>query len=83
VTRRDCPPERVSATDVYRVFVGLVSLACGAIILSRTLPAGLNAVAVVTGVAFVAFGVYRLRLAGRRYLDYRRGLVGKVGERGY
>ncbi len=53
--------------DIYRLLVSVVSLACGILILVRLAPVGISPIGLVTGLAFLGFGVYRLRLAASRY----------------
>ena len=81
MTRRDPPPERVSAVDVLRTLTGLVSLGAGLVVLVRIVPMGVNPVALVTGLAFLGFGVYRLSVVARRYRAYRLTSRQRYGRR--
>lgn len=61
--RAYAPPERVTVRDIFQILVGVLSLAFGVVILARTLPQGVYLPALVSGGAFLAFGMYRLWLA--------------------
>ena len=66
-------PERLTAADVYRVLLGLVAIPLGIIILYRSVSSGsLSVPAMLVGVAFVGFGVYRTWLAWQRYQMFRK-----------
>lgn len=69
------PPERLVWLDIYRMFVGVASLIFGATILYRTLSVSLAPLAIVVGLAMIAFGGYRIWLGWHRYRLYlqRRG----------
>jgi hypothetical protein len=65
-------PERLTVSDVFRVLVGLVAAPLGGLILYRSAVAGqLSPPAILVGVAFVAFGVYRTWFAAHRYRAFR------------
>ncbi len=71
--RRTVPvPERVTAADVLRALMGLVMIPLGVTILVRTLSIAPTVPGVLTGCAFVAFGVHRLWTAWVGYRLYRR-----------
>ncbi|MBI2909812.1 MAG: hypothetical protein HYX92_19405 [Chloroflexi bacterium] len=65
------PPEAIVWQDYLRIFVSLATMISGAIVLYRamSLPQ-VPPLAIVVGVAMVAFGAYRLRLAWKRYQTY-------------
>jgi hypothetical protein len=71
--KRDLPvPQRLTALDVYRVVLGFIAVPLGFFLLYRTLQAGgLSVPAVLIGVAFVGFGIYRTWFAWQRYQMYR------------
>jgi uncharacterized membrane protein HdeD (DUF308 family) len=67
------PPERVTVGDIYRVVLGLLAIPLGLIILFRIVATqSMSPPGVLVGVAFIGFGVYRTRLALRRYRLYRQ-----------
>ncbi|MCL4369725.1 MAG: hypothetical protein M1380_02295 [Chloroflexi bacterium] len=59
--------------DIYRLITALVSVIAGAVIISRLLSSEFNPIALILGVAFLAFGLYRLNMAARRYAELRLG----------
>lgn len=69
------PPEAITATDVAHIIFAAVMVPLGILILVRTLQVAPSIIGVLAGLAFVAFGVYRLRTAWQRYrlLRQRRG----------
>jgi hypothetical protein len=69
------PPEFLSVTDVAHVALALLMVPLGAAITVRTLQVAFTPLGVGVGLAFSAFGVYRLRTAWVRYrwLRQRRG----------
>ena len=68
------PPTRVTWADAYRFGLGLLMIPLGIAILVRTLSAGIiTPAALLMGLAFVAFGVYRLYVGIVRYRMYRGG----------
>jgi hypothetical protein len=71
--KRDLPaPDRLTALDVYRVALGLIAIPLGFFLLYRTLQSGgLSIPALLIGVAFVGFGIYRTRFAWQRYQMFR------------
>lgn len=71
------PPERISLIDIQRMVTGVVSLPAGIVILARLPAIGLSPVAVITGLAFLAFGIYRTSVVARRYSLYRNRSKGR------
>lgn len=71
--RRPLPaPEQFTAADALHIVLGLLMIPLGIVILIRTLSIAVTASGVLVGGAFVAFGVYRLWLAVKRYCLYRQ-----------
>ncbi|MFH1485648.1 MAG: hypothetical protein ABIH46_06230 [Chloroflexota bacterium] len=68
--RKAPPPERVAWQDFFHIFVAVLCLVSGGILLYRTLSVAVTPMGIVVGLAMVAFGVYRLRLAWQRYRIY-------------
>lgn len=66
------PPEQLTAQDVARLALGAIMIPLGAVILYRTLLIAFSFQAVLVGVAFIAFGLYRLALGWSRYRLLRR-----------
>ena len=67
------PPARATWGDAYRIVLGLLMIPLGITILVRTLSAGIvTPTAVLMGLAFIAFGVYRLYVGVVRYRMYKR-----------
>lgn len=67
-------PERLVIADVIRSLFGLLMIPLGVVILVRTLSIAVTAPGLLTGAAFVAFGVHRLWTAWngfRLYLQKR------------
>jgi uncharacterized membrane protein AbrB (regulator of aidB expression) len=68
------PPSRVTWGDAYRFGLGLLMIPLGITILVRTFSAGIITLpAVILGLAFVAFGIYRVYVGIVRYQMYKRG----------
>jgi hypothetical protein len=65
-------PEQFTAADALHIGLSLLMIPLGIVILARTLSIAVTASGVLVGGAFVAFGVYRLWLAGKRYRQYRQ-----------
>ncbi|MCL4487818.1 MAG: hypothetical protein M1570_06765 [Chloroflexi bacterium] len=57
--------------DKYRILIGALAILLGVIILARTLPLAISPPAVLIGLAFIGFGVYRLRLGYTRLKEWR------------
>lgn len=74
MARRTLPPaERVTARDVLQLLLAATMVPLGVVIVVRVWSVSPSALGTVVGLAFVAFGVYRLWLGGTRLLDlYRR-----------
>lgn len=67
------PPARATWGDAYRIGLGLLMIPLGITILVRTFAAGIvTPTALLMGLAFVAFGVYRLYVGVVRYRMYKR-----------
>ncbi len=66
------PPESFTRTDMLHIALAALMIPLGVVILVRTLAIAVTATGILVGVAFVGFGVYRLWLAGHRYLLYRQ-----------
>jgi uncharacterized membrane protein HdeD (DUF308 family) len=66
------PPEKATWADAYRVGLGVLMIALGITILVRAFSAGIvTPAAVLMGLAFIAFGAYRLYVGIVRYRMYR------------
>ena len=65
-------PERFTLADALRIALGFLMIPLGVVILVRTLSIAVTLTGVVTGLAFVAFGVYRTWMALVRYRLYRQ-----------
>ncbi len=61
------PPQQLTAQDVARLALGAIMIPLGAVILYRTLLIAFSFQAILVGVAFIAFGLYRLALGWSRY----------------
>ncbi len=74
MARRNLPPaERVTARDVLQLTLGAAMIPLGVVIVARVWSRSPSALGLAVGLAFVAFGTYRLWLGGTRLLDlYRR-----------
>ena len=67
------PPARATWADAYRIGLGLLMIPLGITILVRAFVAGIiTPTAVLMGLAFIAFGVYRLYVGVVRYRMYKR-----------
>jgi hypothetical protein len=72
------PPTRATWGDAYRFGLGLLMIPLGITILARTFAAGIfTPAAVLLGLAFVAFGIYRVYVGVVRYRMYKRGTSDK------
>ena len=74
MTRRLPPPHRASRMDFYRLMAAAVSLVAAAVIISRLSIGEFSPIGLMMAVAFLAFALYRLNLAVRRYVQYLRSL---------
>lgn len=67
------PPSRATWGDAYRFGLGLLMIPLGITILARTFAAGIfTPAAVLLGLAFIAFGIYRVYVGVVRYRMYKR-----------
>ncbi len=70
--RSSPPPQKVTWMDWYRIGLGLLMIPLGVTILARSFSAGVvTPPAILMGLAFIAFGVYRLYVGIVRYRMYR------------
>lgn len=69
---RSSPPQRLTVADVLRIGLGALMIPLGIMILVRTLSIAVTLPGLLIGVAFVAFGLYRLWLGWHGYRLYRR-----------
>ncbi len=66
------PPQQATRADLYRFLLGCLMIPLGLAILIRTLSAGIvTPAAILMGLAFVAFGSYRVYTAVVRYRMFR------------
>ncbi len=65
------PPTQFTFGDKMRIALGAVILALGIVILWRTMPLGVTIQGIVVGMAFIAFGVYRLWLGYTRLQEWK------------
>jgi hypothetical protein len=66
------PPTQATWMDFYRIGLGLLMIPLGATILVRAFVTGVVSLpAIIMGVAFIAFGAYRLYVGIVRYRMYR------------
>jgi hypothetical protein len=62
------PPEKATAADAYRVFLGILMVPLGVVILYRTLSMGIiTPTSILLSVVLIAFGLYRTYVAVVRY----------------
>ncbi len=67
------PPTTATWADAYRFGLGLLMIPLGITILVRTIGAGIITLpAIILGLAFVAFGIYRVYVGVVRYRMYKR-----------
>ena len=67
------PPAKVTWSDAYRMGLGLLMIPLGITILVRAFSVGIvTPLAVLMGLAFIGFGVYRLYVGIVRYRMYKR-----------
>ncbi len=68
------PPAKATWGDAYRFGLGLLMIPLGITILARSFAAGIfTPPAILLGLAFVAFGIYRVYVGVVRYRMYKRG----------
>ena len=60
------PPTRFTLADKYRIALGAAALVLGVVILWRTVSVAISPPAILVGLAFIGFGVYRLWLGYTR-----------------
>lgn len=60
------PPERLSASDIAHIGLAMLMIPLGVVIIIRTLAVAVTVLGLLVGGAFIAFGGYRLWLAGSR-----------------
>ena len=65
------PPEKITASDVFRIVLGALFIPLGVVILARSVSLAFTVQGILAGSAFIAFGVYRLWTAWSRYRLYR------------
>lgn len=66
------PPQKLTVTDVAKVVLGVLMIPLGLIILYHALTRIPTVTAFVVGLAFLAFGLYRVTTASVRYGMLRR-----------
>jgi uncharacterized membrane protein YqaE (UPF0057 family) len=60
------PPEALTAADVVRIILAVMMVPLGIVLLVRAWQIAFSLQALVVGLAFTGFGVYRLYLAWQR-----------------
>lgn len=65
------PPTQFTFGDKIRIGLGFIVLLLGVVILWRTLPLGVMPQAIVVGLAFIGFGLYRLWLGYTRLREWQ------------
>ena len=65
------PPIKFTLGDKYRLALGVATIVLGIVILARTIPVAISPPAILVGVAFVGFGVYRLWLGYTRLKELK------------
>ena len=70
--RREPPPADFTREDAFHIIVGAACIPLGLVILLRTLPVMVAPPAIVAGLGFIGYGVYRCLTAWRRYKWYRQ-----------
>jgi hypothetical protein len=61
------PPEKLTGRDIVHIFLGFLMIPLGAIILYNTITVIKSITGIAVGLAFMAFGVYRVVTAVIRY----------------
>ncbi len=64
------PPTQFTLKDKYQILLGGAATVLGIVILLRTMPLGFSPPAVVLGLCFIGFGVYRLWLGYTRIRQF-------------
>lgn len=72
--RRLAPPERVTASDIFRIALGALFIPLGIMILVRTASIAFTVPGILAGIAFITFGMYRLWTAWSRYRLYQQNV---------
>lgn len=67
------PPTQFTLSDKYRFVLGFMMIVLGVVVLWRTLSIAISPPAILMGVAFIAFGVYRLWLGLTRLKQLKNG----------
>ncbi len=66
------PPTQFTWGDKYRIALAVIMILLGIVILWRTLEIAISPPALLIGLGFVGFGVYRLRLAYTRLQQLKK-----------
>ena len=66
------PPTKFTIIDKYKLLLGVIALILGVVILWRTSPVAVSPPALMIGIAFIGFGVYRLWLGYTRLKQLRK-----------
>ena len=65
------PPTQFTLADKYRIALGAVAIVLGVVILWRTVSIAISPPAILVGLAFVGFGVYRVWLGYTRLKQWK------------
>lgn len=66
IFRKLPPPTKFTTGDKYRLVLGVLAIGLGIVILWRTVVVAISPPAIMMGLAFTGFGVYRLWLGYTR-----------------
>ena len=72
ILRKLPPPTKFTITDKYKLLLGLIALILGVVILWQTVTIAISPPALMIGIAFIGFGVYRLWLGYTRIKQWRK-----------
>ena len=72
ILRKLPPPTKFTITDKYKLLLGLIALILGVVILWQTVAIAISPPALMIGIAFIGFGVYRLWLGYTRIKQLRK-----------
>ena len=72
IFRKLPPPTKFTITDKYKLMLGLIALILGVVILWQTVAIAISPPALMIGIAFIGFGVYRLWLGYTRLKQLRK-----------
>ena len=72
IFRKLPPPTKFTIIDKYKLVLGVIAIALGVVILWRTIPVAISPPALMMGIAFIGFGVYRLWLGYTRLKQLRK-----------